>query len=71
MEVILIQISSLGLILWVGRYSLLGTCCRIFKLNLPSVNKVVDPTFRFMTVDWDVRSVWTLLLLCYAGFNLN
>jgi len=24
-----------------------------YKLNLTSVNKVVDPTFRFMTVDWD------------------
>ena len=24
-----------------------------YKLNLTVVNKVVDPTFRFMTVDWD------------------
>ncbi len=24
-----------------------------YKLNLTVVNKAVDPTFRFMTVDWD------------------
>ena len=27
----------------------------LYRLNLTVVNKSVDPTFRFMTVDWDGR----------------
>ena len=30
-----------------------GPIAAIYKLNLTVVNRVVDPTFRFMTVDWD------------------
>jgi phosphoglucomutase len=35
------------------RRSLLGANCRAPRLNLTVVNETVDPTFRFMTVDWD------------------
>lgn len=30
-----------------------GRIAELYGLNLTVVNKVVDPTFRFMTVDWD------------------
>jgi len=30
-----------------------GPIAGIYKLNLTVVNRVVDPTFRFMTMDWD------------------
>jgi len=32
-----------------------GRIAEQFKLNLAVVNEAVDPTFRFMTVDWDGR----------------
>jgi phosphoglucomutase len=32
-----------------------GTIAERYGLNLTVVNEVVDPTFRFMTVDWDGR----------------
>ena len=30
-----------------------GPVAERYKLNLTVVNKEVDPTFRFMTLDWD------------------
>ncbi len=30
-----------------------GRIAEIYRLNLTVTNKIVDPTFRFMTVDWD------------------
>ena len=32
-----------------------GSIAERYRLNLTIVNEVVDPTFRFMTVDWDGR----------------
>ena len=31
-----------------------------YRLNLKVVNAIVDPTFRFMTLDWDGRIPWIL-----------
>ena len=31
----------------------MGRIAERYKLNLETVSKEVDPTFRFMTVDWD------------------
>ena len=36
-----------------------GRIAERYGLNLTVVNEAVDPTFRFMTVDWDGRSEWT------------
>jgi len=35
-----------------------GPIAEHYHLNLTVVNEVVDPTFRFMTVDWMVGSAW-------------
>ena len=42
-----------GLIRWGRRRPLLGPIAECYGLNLTVVNEAVDPTFRFMTADWD------------------
>ena len=41
-----------------------------YRLNLTVVNEAVDPTFRFMTVDWDGQiRMAPILTLCHATFD--
>ena len=47
-----------------------GPIAERYGLNLTVVNEVVDPTFRFMTVDWDGQiRMDPILALCDAELD--
>ena len=37
-----------------------GRIAERYRLNLTVVSDVVDPTFGFMSIDWDGKSAWIL-----------